>query len=39
MLEWPNLLRELITLFVVIDPIGSLPVFLFATANVPQHLH
>ncbi|HDY94856.1 MarC family protein [Sulfitobacter litoralis] len=39
MLEWPNLLRELITLFVVIDPIGSLPVFLFATANVPQRLH
>ena len=39
MLEWPILLRELITLFVVIDPIGSLPVFLFATANVPQHLH
>jgi len=39
MLEWPNLLRELITLFVVIDPIGSLPVFLYATANVPKKLH
>jgi multiple antibiotic resistance protein len=38
-LEWPNLLRELITLFVVIDPIGSLPVFLYATANVPKKLH
>ncbi|MCX8225682.1 MAG: MarC family protein [Sulfitobacter sp.] len=39
MFEWPNLLRELITLFVVIDPIGSLPVFLYATANVPKNLH
>ncbi len=31
--------RELITLFVVIDPIGSIPVFLFATAAVPAELH
>ncbi|AHM03650.1 Membrane protein, MarC family [Roseibacterium elongatum DSM 19469] len=38
-LDWPTLLREFITLFVVIDPIGSLPVFLFATASVPRHLH
>ncbi|ETA51828.1 MarC family protein [Ponticoccus alexandrii] len=33
------LLRELVTLFVVIDPIGSLPVFYFATASVPVALH
>lgn len=38
-MDWSNISRELITLFVVIDPIGTLPVFLFATANVPQHLH
>ncbi|MFI0395480.1 MarC family protein [Paracoccus sp. p1-h21] len=34
-----SLLREFITLFVVIDPVGSLPVFLFATASVPAALH
>ncbi len=34
-----DLLREFITLFVVIDPIGSIPVFLFAVANVPAELH
>lgn len=39
MYEWSHLARELITLFVVIDPIGTLPVFLFATANVPANLH
>lgn len=39
MLDWPILLRELITLFVVIDPIGSLPVFLYATMHVPKELH
>ncbi len=33
------LLRDFITLFVVIDPIGSLPVFYFATSRVPPHLH
>lgn len=33
------LIREFITLFVVIDPIGSLPVYLYATANVPPALH
>lgn len=32
-------MRELITLFVVIDPIGSIPVFLYAAANVPARLH
>lgn len=36
---WPDLWREFITLFVVVDPIGSVPVFLFATAAVPPELH
>ncbi|WP_322866913.1 MarC family protein [Aquicoccus sp. G2-2] len=34
-----SLLREFITLFVVIDPIGTLPVFYFASQGVPEHLH
>ncbi|EBA10296.1 MarC family protein [Sagittula stellata] len=38
-LDWSALLREFITLFVVVDPIGTLPVFYFATARVPQELH
>ena len=38
-MEWPNLYREFITLFVVIDPIGTIPVYLFATATVPRELH
>jgi len=42
-MTWPfgiqDLIREFITLFVVIDPVGSIPVFLFATAAVPQRLH
>lgn len=33
------LFREFVTLFVVIDPIGTLPVFYFATEGVPRHLH
>ena len=32
-------LRDFITLFVVIDPVGSVPVFLFAVQSVPPHLH
>ena len=32
-------IREFVTLFVVIDPIGSVPVFLFATKYVPRALH
>ncbi len=39
MFDWPTILKDLITIFVVIDPIGSIPVFLFATANVPPELH
>ena len=42
-MDWPvalqDLIREFITLFVVIDPVGSIPVFLFASAAVPQRLH
>ncbi|MFV0360798.1 MarC family protein [Tropicimonas sp.] len=32
-------MREFITLFVVIDPIGTLPVFYFTTQFVPPELH
>jgi multiple antibiotic resistance protein len=38
-IEWTTLFREFITLLVVIDPIGSLPVFYFATERVPARLH
>ncbi len=34
-----TLMREFITLFVVIDPVGSIPVFLFAVSGVPSNLH
>lgn len=33
------IIREFVTLFVVIDPIGSIPVFLFAAARVTPSLH
>jgi multiple antibiotic resistance protein len=36
---WSELLREFVTLFVVIDPIGTVPVFLFAVRGVPRVLH
>ena len=38
-MDWQAHFREFVTLFVVIDPIGTLPVYLFATANVPARLH
>lgn len=38
-MQWDVLAREFITLFVVIDPIGTLPVYLYATATVPRRLH
>lgn len=34
-----SILRDFVTLFVVVDPIGTLPVFYFATAAVPAALH
>lgn len=38
-IDWVPLLREFITLLVVIDPVGTIPVYLFAVASVPAHLH
>ncbi len=38
-IDWMPLLREFITLLVVIDPVGTIPVYLFAVASVPAHLH
>lgn len=37
--DWTSLVRELITLIVVIDPIGTIPVYLYAVSSVPSHLH
>lgn len=39
MFDFPSLLRDFVTLFVVIDPIGTIPVFLFTVASVPKRLH
>lgn len=38
-IDWTSLIREFVTLFVVIDPVGSLPVYLFAVQGVPANLH
>lgn len=38
-MDWTNLIREFITLLVVIDPIGTVPVYLYAVAQVPKRLH
>ncbi len=35
---WSDLYREFITLFVVIDPIGTIPVFLYAAKSVKPEL-
>ena len=37
--DWQTLVREFVVLFVVIDPVGSLPVFLHVAQNVPRRLH
>ena len=34
-----DLIREFVTLLVVIDPVGTIPVYLFAVQSVPQRLH
>lgn len=39
MMDWTALIREFVTLFVVIDPVGTIPVFLFAVQGVPARLH
>ena len=38
-IDMAQLLREFVTLFVVIDPIGTIPVYLYAVAGVPAALH
>ena len=38
-LDWAALVSQFVTLFVVIDPIGTVPVYLYAVAGVPAHLH
>lgn len=38
-IDWLSLMREFITLLVVIDPVGTIPVYLFAVSYVPDHLH
>nr|WP_306264755.1 MarC family protein [Pararhizobium sp. IMCC3301] len=38
-IDWTSLIREFVTLLVVIDPVGTIPVFLFAVQNVPARLH
>lgn len=38
-MDWTALIKEFVTLLVVIDPVGSIPVFLFAVQGVPAALH
>lgn len=38
-MDWTSLTREFVTLLVVIDPIGTIPVYLFAVQHVPKKLH
>ena len=38
-LDWTFIFAQFITIFVVIDPVGSIPVYLFAVRSVPAELH
>lgn len=38
-MDWTTIVRDFVTLLVVIDPVGTIPVFLFAVHGVPQALH
>ena len=38
-INWTDLIREFVTLVVVIDPVGTIPVYLFAVQGVPARLH
>lgn len=38
-MDWTLLAREFVTLLVVIDPIGTIPVYLYAISQVPKRLH
>lgn len=38
-MNWSDIGREFVTILVVVDPIGSLPVFYFATAALPKERH
>lgn len=37
--NWPDVWKDLVTILVVVDPIGTLPVYYFATSSVPKRLH
>ncbi len=37
--DWTALVREFVTLLVVIDPVGTIPVYLYAVRYVPRRLH
>ena len=39
MLDWHTIAKDFVTLLVVIDPVGTVPVYLFAVQGVPQKLH
>ncbi|MDE0589904.1 MarC family protein [Halocynthiibacter sp. C4] len=38
-MNWSVIIKDFITIFAVVDPIGSIPIFLFATASIPAALH